>query len=54
MLQNTRFPAGALHAFNKPPFLLNKGLLGRLISLSSIGLNRFFGREDPAFFCEKT
>jgi len=24
-LENNRFPAGTLHAFNKPPFLLNKG-----------------------------
>jgi len=50
---NTRFPAGVLHVFNKPPLLLNRGLLGRLFSLSTIGLNKFFGREDPPFFCEK-
>jgi len=39
-----------LNAFNKPPILLNKGPLRRLFSLSTIGLNKFFGRRDPAFF----
>jgi len=37
--------------FNKPPFLLYEGPWGRLFSFSTIGLNKFLGREDPAFFC---
>jgi outer membrane receptor protein involved in Fe transport len=52
LLQNTRFPGGVLQAFNKPPFFPYKDLLRRLISLSAIGLNKFFGWEDSAFFCE--
>ena len=41
------------NTFNKPPLLLNKGHKRRLFSLSTIGLNKFFGREDPALFCAK-
>jgi len=41
------------HAFNRRPILLNKAQTKGLFSFFNCGLNRFFGKGDPVFFCRK-